>query len=116
LAFAERVHAVAGGFDYNDDRDGLWIEGTAQAALAYRSLGRTREYESCMQELSRHFSNGGYLFATREARITTGLAVGPASSSADLYYFHVPHLGATAWAAIAAMGWNPFVGKRLGRT
>jgi hypothetical protein len=111
LAFAERAHAVAGGFDFNADRDGLWIEGTAQAALVYRSLGRLEEYRSCMEELSRHFSAGGYLFATREARITTGLAIGPASTTADQYYFHQPHLGATAWTAIAAKGWNPFVGK-----
>ena len=111
LAFAERAHAVAGGFDFNDDRDGLWIEGTAQAALAYRWSGRTAEYRRCMQEVSRHFSAGGLLFATREPRITTGLAIGPASGSADLYYFHAPHLGATAWAAIAAKGWNPFAGK-----
>jgi hypothetical protein len=111
LTFAEHAHAVAGGFDYNDDRDGLWVEGTAQAALVYRALGRAKEYQACMEEVSRHFSAGGFLFATREARITTGLAINPASSSADLYYFHTPHLGATAWAAIAASGWNPFVGK-----
>ena len=111
LAYAERVHGVAGGFDFNDDRDGLWTEGTAQAALVYRSLGRTREYQACAEELSRHFSAGGYLYATREPRITTGLAIGPASGSADLHYFHAPHLGATAWAALAAKGWNPFVGR-----
>jgi hypothetical protein len=113
LGFAEREHGVTGGFDYNGDRDGLWVEGTAQAALAYRSLGRAKEYEACMEEVSRHFSSGGLVFATREPRITTGLSINPASASDDLHYFHVPHLGATAWAAIAASGWNPFVGKNL---
>lgn len=113
LAFAEHAHRVPGGFDYNDDRDGLWVEGTAQAALVYRALERGKAYEACMAELSRHFSAGGFLFATREPRITTGLAINPDSRAADLYYFHVPHLGATAWAALAGSGWNPFLGKRI---
>ena len=114
LAFAEHAHGVSGGFDFNDDRDGLWVEGTAQAALVYRSLGQAKHYQTCMAEVSAHFSAGGYLYATREPRITTGLAIHPDSRAADLYYFHAPHLGATAWAAIAASGWNPFVGRNLG--
>jgi hypothetical protein len=41
LTFAEEHLAVAGGFDFDGDRDGVWVEGTAQAALAYRVLGNT---------------------------------------------------------------------------
>lgn len=115
LTFAESAHRVPGGFDYNDDRDGLWVEGTAQAALVYRLLGRTKDFENCMEEIIVHLSESGFLFATREQRITTGLAVNPESSTADFYYFRVPHLGATAWAAIAASGWNPFLGKAAGK-
>ena len=113
LAFAEKAHGVRAGFDFNDDRDGLWVEGTAQAALVYRLLGRSREYESCLAEIARHSSAGGFLFATREARISTGLAINPDSRSADLHYFRLPHLGATAWAVLAATGWNPFAGNRV---
>lgn len=113
VAFAEHAHRVPGGFDFNDDRDGLWVEGTAQASLVYQALGRSREYDACMAEVSRHASAGGYLFATREPRITTGLAINPDSRTADLYYFRLPHLGATAWAAIAATAWNPFLGRKL---
>lgn len=112
VTFAEHAHRVPGGFDFNDDRDGLWVEGTAQAGLVYQALGRRREYDACMAEVSRQFSTGGYLFATREPRISTGLAINPDSRTADLYYFRLPHLGATAWAAIAATAWNPFLGKR----
>src|SRR3979409_2704456 len=39
LNFAAAHLAVPGGFDFNGDRDGLWVEGTAQAALAYRIAG-----------------------------------------------------------------------------
>jgi hypothetical protein len=31
--------AVDDGFDFNGDRDGVWVEGTAQASLAYRIAG-----------------------------------------------------------------------------
>lgn len=108
MRHAERVHAVGAGFDFNDDRDGEWLEGTAQAALAYRRAGDTDAARRCLAEVAAQFSRGGYVFATREAKITTGLAIGPASTSADAYYYRRPHLGATAWAALAALDRNPF--------
>lgn len=108
LAYAERQHGVGDGFDFNDDRDGLWLEGTAQAALAYRVLGRDTAARRCLTAIAAQFSVSGYVFATREARITTGLAVGPASTSADFFYYRRPHLGATAWAILAAKDRNPY--------
>ncbi len=112
MRHAERVHAVGAGFDFNDDRDGEWLEGTAQAALAYRVAGETSAARRCLVEIATQFSAGGYVFATREPRITTGLAIGPASTSADAYYHRWPHLGATAWAALAALDRNPFRAQR----
>jgi hypothetical protein len=112
MRYAERVHAVGAGFDFNDDRDGEWLEGTAQAALAYRVAGETEAAQRCLTEIATQFSAGGYVFATREAKITTGLAIGPASTSADAYYYRRPHLGATAWAALAAQTRNPFRAQR----
>jgi hypothetical protein len=107
---AERNYHVAGGFDFNTDRDGLWLEGTAQAALVYRTLGEPAKADRLFLTISGQFdAASGYVYATREARITTGLALGPHSSTADFHYFHRPHLGATAWAALAALDWNPFI-------
>jgi hypothetical protein len=108
LAWAERAHGVAGGFDFNDDRDGLWTEGTAQAALVYLRLGRGRDAENVFATIAQQVSAGGFVYATREPHITTGLAVGGDSNSADFYYYRRPHLGATAWAALAALNRNPF--------
>jgi hypothetical protein len=108
--YAERNYRVAGGFDFNTDRDGLWLEGTAQAALVYRTLGEQAKADNLFLTISAEFdAASGYLYATREARITTGLALGPHSTTADFHYFHRPHLGATAWAALAALDWNPFI-------
>jgi len=113
LDYAERAHGVAGGFAFNDDRSGMWTEGTAQAALAYRAAGQTEKAEQLFAALAGQISPGGYLWATPQQRISTGLAIGPDSTTADFYYLHRPHLGATAWAVIAAKGWNPFTGRRL---
>ncbi|MBO9663579.1 MAG: hypothetical protein J7520_11710 [Dokdonella sp.] len=105
LAYAERAHSVDCGFDFDADRDGVWLEGTAQAALAYRVRGDRAAAERRLGCIAREFSADGYVYATREARITTGLAAGA-------YYFRLPHLGATAWAALAALGRNPYVAAR----
>ncbi len=113
LAHAESAHAVDGGFDFNDDRDGLWVEGTAQAALVYRVVGRPADADRLLAGIAGHMSPGGYAWATREPSITTGLAIGPASTTDDFRYFRRPHLGATAWVALTGQGWNPFTGTRV---
>jgi len=109
LDYAEREHGVPGGFDFNADRDGLWLEGTAQAALVYRLLGREHKADTLLATIAAQFAPGGFVYATREARITTGLALSADSTSADFYYFRRPHLAATAWAALAATRRNPYV-------
>lgn len=113
LHFAEGHLAVDGGFDFNGDRDGLWVEGTAQAALAYRMNGDQERATQLLDGLEADRSPSGLLNATRVRRLTTGLSIGPDSKEADFFYFPRPHLGATAWAALAAVGWNPFTGTRV---
>jgi len=112
LNYAEREHGVDGGFDFNADRDGLWLEGTAQAALVYRAAGRGADAQRLEATIDRQFAQSGYVYATREPRITTGLALSAASTSADFFYYRWPHLGATAWAALAALGRNPFAASQ----
>jgi hypothetical protein len=112
LRFAETHLAVPGGFDFNGDRDGLWIEGTAQAALAYRMSGDLARSREILAGLRSDQTGSGLLNATRSARVTTGLSIDPTGTNADFFYYRRPHLGATAWAALAATGWNPFVGGK----
>ena len=109
-AYATRTHAVDGGYDFNEDRDGVWIEGTGQAALTERALGHAGEAARLLSRLAREKSAGGYLWAASVPHLSTGLGAGPA---ADLMYYRVPHLGATCWAVLAALGWNPFTGQKL---
>jgi hypothetical protein len=113
LAFAKSHLAVSGGFDFNGDRDGLWTEGTAQASLVERAQGDRAGADALLVTVSSLASASGYLYATGAGRITTGISIGPESKDADFYYFHRPHLGATAWAVLAATGLNPFTGRKV---
>jgi hypothetical protein len=109
LNYVEREHGVSGGFDFNTDRDGAWIEGTAQAALVYRVTSRDADASRLFATIDAQFSTSGMVYATRESKITTGLATGASGESADFYYYRMPHLAATAWAVLAAKSRNPFV-------
>ena len=111
LDWVEEHHGVPGGFDFNDDRDGLWVEGTAQAALVWRLVGR--DPQPLLATLAGQIGPTGYLWATREPVVTTGLALSPHSTTTDFVYRRRPHLGATAWAILAAKGWNLYAGKSL---
>ncbi|WP_461658328.1 hypothetical protein [Methylorubrum aminovorans] len=113
LSCATARLGVPGGFDFNDDRDGLWVEGTAQAALTYRAVGDEAAAEALLQTLAGQRAPSGWLYASREARLTTGLRIGPTSTQDDFFYFRRPHLGATAWAALATLRHNPFTGGRV---
>jgi hypothetical protein len=113
LDFAATHLAVKDGFDFNGDRDGLWVEGTAQASLAYRIAGDPRRSAQLLMTLETNRTPSGFLNATREARVSTGLSLDPTKTEADFFYFRRPHLGATAWATLAALAWNPFAGRQV---
>lgn len=108
LDWARTRHGVKGGYGFKANPDGVWTEGTGQAALVLRASERDDEAQPLWALLLSQRAPSGMLFATPEARIGTGLSIGPDSTSEDFYYFHLPHLGATAWAVLAAAGWNPF--------
>ena len=113
LGFAESHMAVDGGFDFNGDRDGVWVEGTAQVALAYRINGNASAGDQLVRTLEPDKTASGFLNATRSPRLTTGLSIDPTGSIPNFFYYRRPHLGATAWAALAATGWNPFTGQKV---
>jgi hypothetical protein len=113
LQFAETHLAVDNGFDFNGDRDGVWVEGTAQAALAYRIAGNSDRSARLLKTLQSDLAPSGLLYATRSPRVSTGLSIDPTKTEADFFYFRRPHLGATAWAALADAGWNPFTGRKV---
>lgn len=110
LTWVERHHRSGAGYGFSREPDGIWTEGSAQAAATLVAR-KGAAPEALWQLLASQRSGNGLYYATPSPRISTGLAIGPDSTSADFYYYHWPHLGATAWIALAATGWNPFTGK-----
>jgi hypothetical protein len=111
LHYIEAHYAVSPGFDFNDDRDGIWWEGTAQAALTYRAVGSEEEADRLLSALAGQFDRTGFIWGANVKSLTTGLALSPASTKDDFHYYRLPHLAPTAWTALAATGWNPFTGE-----
>lgn len=113
LSYVRHAHASGDGFDFNDDRDGIWWEGTAQVALARQAADDCGGSRAIVRLLADQFAPSGLIWASSVPRLTTGLALAPDSRQADFVYYRRPHLGATAWAVLAARGWNPFTGAPL---
>lgn len=110
LAHAEahlRITSAQGhaGYDFNQDRDGVWYEGTAQMALAYYHAGDRKRWQELMATLRDAQQPGGGLPAASRDGVTTGL---PLLDGGSWLLFKRPHIGATAWMALAERGVNPF--------
>jgi hypothetical protein len=110
LAWVERNHRFGDGYGFSQQPDGIWTEGSAQAAATLVAVKGSAP-EALWQLLASQRAANGLYYATPSPRISTGLAIGPDSVGADFFYYRWPHLGATAWIALAATGWNPFNGN-----
>jgi hypothetical protein len=110
--WVDSQHRSGEGYGYRRHPDGIWTEGTAQAAAAMQASGKPVP-DTLWQLLAAQRGDGGMLYATPQPRIGTDFAIGPTSTYADFFYYHLPHLGATAWTALAAKSWNPFTGHPI---
>lgn len=95
------------GVDFNDDRDGIWLEGTAFMVLAAQRARQTQMSEPMMATLRAQTSPDGLVWACTVPRLTTGLSTG-LTDDADFFYYRRGALAPTAWAALAAIGRSPF--------
>ncbi len=112
LATLQKRLAIEGGYAYGEARDGIWIEGTAQAALLQAKLGHEAEARSLLAVIEKQRAADGLYFATSSPSLPTGYGLESDPTKPRLY-FRLPHLGATAWAALAERRFNPFTLKRL---
>lgn len=99
-------HCGFKGFDFNNDRDGVWFEGTAHMALAYQIIGDTTKAKIYLSELEKaqrkaSNNNGKGIVAACHDDLTTGF---------DWSYYNRLHIGATAWFIFAKKGYNPYWG------
>jgi hypothetical protein len=101
--------AQSGGYAYSEARDGLWTEGTAQAALLMELLGRKKDAARLARVLAAMRTPNGGFYASGTPALPTGfmLDTDPTKPRA---YFHIPALAALAWAGLAERGFDPFTG------
>ena len=108
LACPETHHATtdAGftGFDFNDDVDGVWFEGTAQMAAAHAMANDEQKIATYNSELERAqktppYGDGfGTVAATHDA-LSTGFG---------FEYFRRLHIAVAAWNVFSQRPFNPY--------
>ncbi len=87
------------GFDFNNDRDTAWIEGTLQMALAFSKIGNT--------------TKGNYYYnqaiKTRQSDGSLLLVTNPGTASDEWYMQPWRSIAPTCWLIFYYMNFNPLV-------
>lgn len=105
LEYAESQFMVGRGFDFNQDTDGVWFEGTAQMAAAFEYTGQPGKSRAIVEFLkSAQDPSGGVPASDRDA-ISTGFYL---TDGTPWLYYNRLHVGATSWLVLAERGVNPF--------
>jgi hypothetical protein len=107
LATVDSKLAIGDGYTYSDAGSALWTEGTAQAALVWALFGHPDKAAAAGRAVEGERAPRGAYFATPQLRLATGFT-DAASPGMQRYYYHLPHLAAAAWAALAEKHFNPF--------
>lgn len=98
------------GIGFSSASQGIWLEGTAFAALALQDM-HSPLAPSFMDTVAANLSPQGYVYATVTQVLRTGLSVGPSLQSnippQPFNYYRRPALSTTSWAAMAALNLNP---------
>jgi hypothetical protein len=92
------------GFDFNDDKDGVWFEGTAHMCIAYQIINETNKSDYYISEIrkaqtSANNNNGKGIVAACHDGVSTGF---------DWVYNNRLHIGATSWYIFAEREYNPY--------
>jgi len=93
------------GFDCDDDKDGIWFEGTAHMCIAYQIMNETDNSSKYISELRRaqtcaNNSNGKGIVAACHDGVTC----------CHWEFPNALHIGATSWYIFAERKLNPFLG------
>jgi hypothetical protein len=96
------------GVDFNADRDGIWLEGTAMTALALKHADQNDLAATFVATLHAHTAPSGLIYASTTPTLTTGLSTGINPGQNDFFYYRRPHIAPTGWAILAAANETPF--------
>ena len=112
LSAIESRFAVAGMYDFNDDLDGIWWEGSLQKILAEKIAGNIEKYNVQLAIANAAAQADGSITAADRDGVSTGIwleGVNPDGTQKgnEWKYNKRIHSGATAWLALAQLGRNP---------
>lgn len=99
------------GFAYSEAKEGLWTEGTAQVALLLSLTGRENEADNFMKAVNAMRAPDGSYYAASTRELPTGFML-ETDPTQPRQYFHIAHLAAASWAAMAQQRYNPFTGSK----
>ena len=102
--FHSKVDGGFSGFDFNEDRDGVWFEGTAQMATAYARANVPSSASLYRSELERAQSTPPYGDGLGIAAAT----IDGLTSGFGFEYFRRFHISVAAWNVFAQLGVNPY--------
>lgn len=105
LEYAESHHRVGRGYDFNEDHDGIWFEGTGQMAVAYSYTANNEKWQAIVNFLELRLAPSGGLIAASRDELTTGFNL---PSGDPWVYYRRQHVGATGWMEFALRKFNPF--------
>ena len=105
LGTAQARLADGDGFSYSQAKEGLWTEGTAQVALYLKLSGGDAGALTTALDTMR--APDGSYYAANTSELPTGFML-ETDPTQPRQYFHIAHLAALSWAAIAQQGYNPF--------
>lgn len=108
LATVKQRLGLKGGLSYGETRDGVWTEGTEQAALVMKLMRRTKEAATLSAAAEKNLTPDGWYFAA-DTKTSTGFDL-QTDLKQHRAYFRIPALAPLAWAALAEAGFNPFTG------
>jgi hypothetical protein len=102
------------GVDFNDDRDGVWFEGTAQMAVAEARAGRLEAAKTFRKNLrlaqrTPPFGDG-FGIAAASRRLSTGFLT---AGGQPFKYFRRLHVAVAAWNVFAQLNLNPYYSRAL---
>jgi len=107
---ALRHFMLNNGMAYSAQKDGVWTEGTLQAALLMKLLGKADEANALTAAAEKNRAPDGW-YRAADRKTSTGFDL-QTDLKQHRAYFPIPALAPLAWAALAETGFNPFTGTR----
>lgn len=98
------------GFAYSEAKVGFWTEGTAQVALLLELAGHKQRADALMKAVHAMRAPDGSYYAAGVKEVPTGFML-ETDPDQPRQYFHIAHLAAVSWVAIAQRRYNPFTGS-----